>query len=380
MIVPRFRRVAVLAVTGVAALGLTGCSHTVTDAATITYRDSSGSHTIDITRADYEKQLGALVGDPQFQTFLKSNNFPMAGDQKSTTGTEISTSYLGQLVDQSAIDAEFASLKLTITSDMRSTAEKETKQEFALSNEISQDASGNQTFVGPGAVYASFPKWLQSILVDRAARVDAIGRYYTASTPAKEQALYKEFASTICPSGRFVAQIQVPDAATANAILVQLQAGASFADLAKAKSKDATSAKDGGTVGCLSERTVAKEFETAAYAAPFGVPVGPVKSNLGYHVILVSHPTYAAVRTELTQALQQNPLIARDLRLQSMHVWINPRFGSGALAVDSQQGSLIFHVSAPKTPTARVCREGSGACSGTTTTTTATTLPTAPQG
>jgi hypothetical protein len=379
MIVPRFRRVAVLAVAGVAVLGLTGCSHTLTDAATITYRDRTGNHTIDITRADYEKQLGALVGDPQFQTFLKGNNFPLTGDQKATTGTEISTTYLGQLVDQSAIDAEFTALKLTITSEMRTTAENETKQEFALRNEISQDASGQQRFVGPGVVYASFPKWLQTILVDRAARVDAIGRYYTSLTPAKEQALYDEFASTICPSGRFVAQIQVADAATANAILAQLRSGASFADLAKAESKDATSAKGGGTVGCLSRNTVAKEFETAAYAAPFDVPIGPVKSNLGYHVILVSHPTYAAVQGELTQALQQNPLIARDLRLQSMHVWINPLYGSGALAVDSQQGSLIFHVSAPKAPTARVCREGSGACSGTTTTT-ATTLPAAPPG
>jgi hypothetical protein len=379
MIVPRFRRVAVLAVAGVAVLGLTGCSHTLTDAATITYRDRTGNHTIDITRADYEKQLGALVGDPQFQTFLKSNNFPLTGDQKNTTGTVISTTYLGQLVDQSAIDAEFASLKLTITTEMRSSAEQQTKQEFALSNEISQDASGNRTFIGPGVVYASFPKWLQTLLVDRAARLDALGQYYTTATPAKEQALYDEFASTICPSGRFVAQIQVADAATANAILAQLQSGASFADLAKAKSKDATTAKAGGTVGCLSRNTVAKEFENAAYAAPFDVPIGPVKSNLGYHVILVSHPTYAAVQGELTQALQQNPLIARDLRLQSMHVWINPLYGSGALAVDSQQGSLIFHVSAPKAPTARVCREGSGACSGTTTTT-ATTLPAAPPG
>lgn len=377
MIAPRFRRLAILAVAGVAALGLTGCSHTVSDAATITYRDGAGSHTIHITRADFEKQLGRLVGSTQFQTFLKSQNFPLAGDQKATTGPEISTSYLGQLVDQSAVDAEFASLKLTITTELRSSAEQQTKQEFALTNEISQDASGNRTFIGPGAVYASFPKWLQTVLVDRAARIDALGQYYSSATPAKEQALYDEFASTICPSGRFVAQIQVADAATANAILTQLQGGASFADLAKAKSKDANTAKTGGTVGCLSPTTVAKEFETAAYAAPFGIPIGPVKSNLGYHVILVTHPTFADVQSELTPALQQNPLLARDLRLQSMHVWVNPQFGSGALAVDSQQGSLIFHVSAPAIPAARVCREASGACSGTTTT---TTVPTAPTG
>jgi len=373
MIARRFRRLVVPLVVGAIGLGLTACSNTVSDAATVTYHDSSGSHTIHISRADFKNQLGELVGSTQFQTLLKSASFSLVGDQKNTTGTDVSTSYLSQIVEQAAVDAEFSELKLEITPAERTAAVLHSKQAFGLSSEFSQDAQGNQVWVGPGVVYASFPKALQDVLVDRQARADAVATYYSTVTSAKEQALYDEFATTICPSGRLVAQILVKNLPTANSILAQLRGGASFAALARTKSTDTTSAKTGGSVGCLRRNVFVKEFETAAYAAPFDVPTGPVKSKLGYHVILVTHASLAALQTQLTQALQQNPLLARDLRLQEMHVWINPQFGVGGLAVDSQRGQLLYRVAPPAVPSVRTCREKPFPCS--TTTTTPTTAP-----
>jgi PPIC-type PPIASE domain len=373
MIARRFRRLVVPLVVGAIGLGLTACSNTVSDAATVTYHDRSGSHTIHISRADFKNQLGELVGSTQFQTLLKSASFSLVGDQKNTTGTDVSTSYLSQIVEQAAVDAEFSELKLEITPAERTAAVLHSKQAFGLSSEFSQDAQGNQVWVGPGVVYASFPKALQDVLVDRQARADAVATYYSTPTIAKEQALYDEFATTICPSGRLVAQILVKDAQTASSIVAQLRGGASFADLARTKSTDTTSAKTGGSVGCLRRNVFVKEFETAAYAAPFGVPTGPVKSSLGYHVILVGHASFAALQAQLTQALQQNPLLARDLRLQEMHVWINPQFGVGGLAVDSQRGQLLYRVAPPAVPSVRTCREKPFPCS--TTTTTPTTAP-----
>jgi len=373
MIARRFRRLAVPLVVGVIAFGLAACSNTASDAATITYHDGSGTHTIHISRADFKKQLGELVGSTQFQTLLKSANFSLVGDQKNTTGTDVSTSYLSQIVEGTAVDAEFSELKLNITPDGRTAAVLHSKQDFGLSSEFTQDAQGNQVWIGPGAVYASFPRALQAVLVDRRARADAVATYYSTLTTAKEQALYDEFATTICPSGRLVAQILVKDARTASSILAQLRGGASFADLARTKSTDTTSAKTGGSVGCLRRNVFVKEFETAAYAAPFDVPTGPVKSKLGYHIIVVTHASFAALQAQIAQALQQNPFLARDLRLQEMHVWINPQFGVGGLAVDSQRGQLLFRVQAPEVPSVRTCREKPFPCS--TTTTTATTVP-----
>ena len=67
MIARRFRRLAVPLVVGVIAFGLAACSNTASDAATITYHDGSGTHTTHISRADFKKQLGELVGSTQFQ-------------------------------------------------------------------------------------------------------------------------------------------------------------------------------------------------------------------------------------------------------------------------------------------------------------------------
>lgn len=374
MIARRFRRVAVLLAVGVIGLGLSGCSsNTTSDAATITYRNSSGKHTIHISRNDYLKELGDLVGNAKFQEFLAGINFTSSGDQKNTTGATLSSTYLGQLIGQAAADAEFDTLKLNISTQVRAAAVEEAKKEFALNSEVGPpDAQGNRQFIGNGAVYSSLPKSLQQKLVDRAARSLALQDYYAGQnlTPAKTQALYDEFASRICTTGRVASHILVKDLATANSILDQLRNGASFTDLAKSKSTDTASAKNGGAVGCVRPGTFVKEFETAALAAPFGVPTGPVKTKFGYHIILVSHANYAALSAELTQAVQQNPFVARDLRLQSMKVWVNPQFGKGALAVNSQSGTLLYRVQPPEVASPRTERETT-----TTTSTTTTTVP-----
>lgn len=377
MIARRFRRLAVPLALGVCALGLTSCSHTTSDAATITYHDAAGDHTVHISRADFKKQLGYLAGSTQFQGLLKQANFSLTGDQKTTTGANLSATWLSQQIEQVAADAEVSSLEIppVTSADDQKTALLRAKARFGLNSEFSQDASGNTQFIGAGVVFNSFPKSFQKVLVDQEIRSDTLLSYYTNPNLAKEQALYDQFAATICPSGRVVDQILVKDASTANSILTQLRGGASFAALAKAKSTDTASAKAGGSVGCLSKNAFVKEFETAAYAAPFDTPVGPVKTQFGYHVIVVKHASFADSEAGLTSALQQNPLIARDLRLEAMKVWINPQFGNGGLGVNSQQGTIEYRVVPPAAPTPRVCREDSAICSGTTTTTT-TTVPT----
>jgi PPIC-type PPIASE domain len=365
MIARRFRRFAVPLAVSVVGLGLTGCSSATSDAATITYRDSAGSHTLHISRSEFKKELAELVGSKQFQSFLTSNNFTLLGDGKNTAGNDFSAIWLAALVQQSAFDAEFSTLDLRVSATALDGGEKAAKQLFPLSSEVSQDAQGNATFTGTGIVLASFPKSLQNVLIAQRARQEALVEYYSSLTPEKEQAFFDEFANTICPSARVVAHILVKDLSTANGILAQLRGGASFGDLAAAQSTDTASAKTGGVVGCLRPETFVKEFDAAASAAPFGVPSGPVKSKLGYHVILITHPTFADFRSQIIPALQQNPLIARDLRLRAMHVWINPQFGTGALVTDSQ-GQLRYRVTPPAAPAVRDQRERVASTSTTT--------------
>lgn len=74
----------------------------------------------------------------------------------------------------------------------------------------------------------------------------------------------------------------------AKAIIAQLQEGADFAELAKEKSTDTGSKESGGYLGSFGKGKMVPEFEAAAFAQKVGTyTTTPVKSEFGYHIILV---------------------------------------------------------------------------------------------
>ena len=66
-----------------------------------------------------------------------------------------------------------------------------------------------------------------------------------------------------------------------------LKGGADFAELAKKYSQDPGSAKNGGELPWLHPGQTLKEFEDAAYALKTGEMSKPVRSPVGYHIILM---------------------------------------------------------------------------------------------
>ena len=68
--------------------------------------------------------------------------------------------------------------------------------------------------------------------------------------------------------------------------MARIEKGENFADLAKRFSKCPSKAK-GGDLGWFGKGQMVPEFETAAFAASKGAVVGPVKTEFGYHIILV---------------------------------------------------------------------------------------------
>ncbi len=63
--------------------------------------------------------------------------------------------------------------------------------------------------------------------------------------------------------------------------------GADFGAIAKERSKDPSAKQNGGDLGWFEKGRMVKEFADAAFAAEEGEIVGPVKSQFGYHIILV---------------------------------------------------------------------------------------------
>lgn len=81
--------------------------------------------------------------------------------------------------------------------------------------------------------------------------------------------------------------ILVKDEAAAKRLLSELGSGADFAALAK-KHSMCPSGASGGDLGFFGKGQMVREFEDAAFSAPVGVAVGPVRTQFGYHLILVT--------------------------------------------------------------------------------------------
>ena len=82
------------------------------------------------------------------------------------------------------------------------------------------------------------------------------------------------------------AHILVNSEKDAQSIMARLEKGEKFEDLAKRFSKCPSKSK-GGNLGWFNKGDMVPEFENVAFSAQKGAVVGPVKTQFGYHIILV---------------------------------------------------------------------------------------------
>ncbi len=93
-----------------------------------------------------------------------------------------------------------------------------------------------------------------------------------------------------------VEEVMAQKKAEAEKLAKELQADNSkFAAYAKKYSEDPNSAKQGGDLGFFAKDTMVKEFADAAFSAKPNTVTEPVKSQFGYHIILVTDRREAGV-------------------------------------------------------------------------------------
>ena len=132
-----------------------------------------------------------------------------------------------------------------------------------------------------------------------------------AVSEAAIQKAYEAKYKDMPPSLEYhAAHILVDSEDKAKALLAEIDGGKSFADVAKANSKDG-SAANGGDLGWFGLGAMVKPFEDAVVAAPVGKVVGPVKTDFGWHLILVSEtrakaaPPLADVQDQIAKEVQK---------------------------------------------------------------------------
>jgi peptidyl-prolyl cis-trans isomerase C len=137
-----------------------------------------------------------------------------------------------------------------------------------------------------------------------------------AVTEEAIQAAYDSKYKEVAPSTEYHAShILVDTEEKAKELLAEIQGGAAFAEVAKANSSDG-SAASGGDLGWFGLGAMVKPFEDAVVAAKVGEVTGPIKSDFGWHLILVTEtrnaeaPALADVHDEIGAELQKEAISA----------------------------------------------------------------------
>ena len=143
-----------------------------------------------------------------------------------------------------------------------------------------------------------------------------------AVTDEALQKAYDERFKDAAPQKEYnAAHILVDSEEKAKDLKKQLDEGADFAELAKANSTDTGSGAQGGDLGWFGLGMMVKPFEEAVVAAEPGKVTGPVKSDFGWHLVLVkesriaAQPTLDDMREELATEIENKVVEAKIAEL-----------------------------------------------------------------
>ena len=169
----------------------------------------------------------------------------------------------------------------------------------------------------------------QMDLAAQTALVRAFIADWIKANPVPDAELRKEYDAIKAQIGEReykVAHILVEKEDEAKEIVVELQKGAKFPDLAKARSKDPGSKDRGGDLDWNAPANFVKPFSDAMVKVEKGkFTAQPVQTQFGWHVIMVEDvraakvPSFDEVKPQLAQRMQGAHLekYLRDLRAKN---------------------------------------------------------------
>jgi parvulin-like peptidyl-prolyl isomerase len=194
------------------------------------------------------------------------------------------------------------------------------------------DRSSTLEQANADAQFSTYSEPLQELLIELSVASLTLDKV-KAPSESEVQDLYG--ASPASVGVLCLSHILVKTEAEARSVLGELDKGADFAKLAKAKSIEPAAKQSGGALKngdeeCSSLRDLQssfdKDFLSGAVAAKPGTPTGPVKSSFGYHVIL-SHP-FAEVKDSVMRVVTKDPgNTLLNGYLTTVDVKVNSKYG-----------------------------------------------------
>lgn len=273
-----------------------------------------------LSQRDFQTQIDSLVSaleatQPGSTTGLKGPN----GDGYTTTFT---SQFLNQrMLLQLAVD-EVQKRGLQVTDADKQQAQSIIEQSFGGSSSSTSGSSASSA-AGAAVVKSLDSAYRNDLLTGVAAEL-ALQRDIVAksATDAGLKQLFdanaSQYADEACVSHILILAgtgSNPTDADYAAALTKiqqvqsQLNGTSNFADLAKQYSQDPGSAGNGGDLGCAPKGTYVAPFDQAVWSLPIGVVSQPVKTQYGYHLILVrkrGQLSFDDVKDQLRQQVSQN--------------------------------------------------------------------------
>ena len=203
---------------------------------------------------------------------------------------EYRKTYLEDIIMRKLLEEDVVNKNITLTAEKKEEIFNDHYEYFLLQNQLTEEQFVNilnmQGIGGLADYKALFMEQnemvllineLQSSIIDSVEVSDAeIEEYYNNN---KAEFTVEEQVQA--------SHILVEDEATAKEILDKLNSGSDYAELAKEYSIDG-SASRGGNLGFFPRGRMVKPFEEAAFALEVGEISGIVKTDFGYHIIMVT--------------------------------------------------------------------------------------------
>jgi peptidyl-prolyl cis-trans isomerase C len=211
-----------------------------------------------------------------------------AASAKATppAGGEVVATYKGHTLTSDTIAQEFERLPAPSRTYLAAPERKRQFVENLVMNDLLFDEGRKAGYDTDPEIDRQVNDLRKRLVVQRVMR-----QYQTPPTITDEQvrAYYDENPVLYSTTQIHASHILVKDEATAREILAEVRAHPDkFADVAREKSTDTISAKKGGDLGTFGAGRMVPEFEKAAFALKPGEISDVVKTQYGYHVIMVT--------------------------------------------------------------------------------------------
>lgn len=337
------RLLALVLALGALALGATGCDVQASPyAATV-----NGTA---ISTAALDAAVSAVASNAAYRVcVVEAQSYgaqPVFGSGQRTYDSGFVAEVLSILTQRLAVHQLVERLRLPEPAGVDPVAEAQLDAAFAQSLSGAPNLPPACSASAAGMLAGFAPSYRES-LVGLQIDEDALAAHLAGTTLEPASLLDYERTHAAATLASCLSIIQVATRAEAARLRAQVEAGESFAALARRHSLDRTSAAAGGAIGCRPASQLPSSLAPVVSALPVGTVSAPVSFSGSWYLLLVTRRPFEPLASLIGQLLaeEQSRVVSLVVRAtERARVQVNPRYGHWVLV---SGGALVEPPSAP---------------------------------